>query len=164
MKLLKYFLLILIYSLASSCEKAKEYSIIPEIEYRDYTIIEHLPEYNAVKGILQFSFVDGDGDIGVNQPDSLNSDSSTIINENPNLFVKIYDKLNGEFIAKDSIYKFRIPYLEGGTYTKSVKGDIEVEILILNKISDTIRLEFYIFDRNLNMSNIEMSPDILIAE
>ncbi len=164
MKRINYFLLILVYFLASSCEKAKEYSIIPEIEYSNFIINENLPEYNAVKGTLQFSFVDGDGDIGVNQPDSINSDSATYINESPNLFVSIYDKINGEFIVKDSIYKFRIPYLEGGTYTKSVKGDIEVEILILNKISDTIRLEFYIFDRNFNMSNIEMSPDILIAE
>ncbi|MEA3318269.1 MAG: hypothetical protein U9R54_09955 [Bacteroidota bacterium] len=164
MKQLKYSLLLIFLFSTVSCEKAEEYSIIPEIEYKDFIVKENLPEYNAVEGTLNFSFVDGDGNIGVNQPDSINSDSTSSIEENPNLYIKIYDKLNGEFQERDSLYEFRIPYLEGGTYIKSIKGNIEVDLLILNKISDTIKFEFYIFDRDLNKSNIETSPEIILTQ
>ncbi|MDA3778683.1 MAG: hypothetical protein PF487_00375 [Bacteroidales bacterium] len=162
MKFVKYFFLILALTTTISCEKAKDYSIIPEIEFLDFVVSENLTNYDAVKGRLRFSFVDGDGNIGINQPDSINSDSTIYIEESPNLFIKLYDKLNGEFEARDSLYEFRIPYLEGGTYITSIKGSIEVDMLILNKVSDTIKLEFYILDRELNKSNIEISPKILL--
>jgi len=115
-------------------------------------------------GELVFDFVDGDGDIGLPQPDSISTDTT-----NYNLFFTLYEKLDGEFLK---VYlatplKYRIPFIEMEGQNKTLKGEIKVELsyyLIHGRLEyDTIMYEFYLIDRALHKSNVETTPEIPIT-
>lgn len=167
MKTLSKILLILVFSLSAflfSCREKIKYPIIPHIEYVSFV---KYPNAQGIdnKGILKFSFTDGDGDIGLGPSD-------TLFPYEPgsqwyyNLFITYYEKQNGDYIAVTlpMTNNSRIPVITPEGENKSIKGDIEVELFINNPISpyDTICFDVQIADRALNTSNIIRTPDILI--
>lgn len=167
MKTLSKILLILVFSLSAflfSCREKIKYPIIPYIEYVDFV---KYPNAQGIdnKGILKFSFTDGDGDIGLGPSD-------TLFPYNPgsqwyyNLFVTYYEKQNGDYVAVvlPMTNNSRIPVITPEGENKSIKGDIEVELFINNPTSpyDTICFDVQIADRALNTSNIIRTPDIIV--
>ena len=60
----------------------------------------------------------------------------------------------------------RIPVLNTSTANKALKGHIEVEVFINNILSqyDTIKFQFKICDRALNMSNIAQTDEIIVKK
>ncbi len=118
------------------------------------------------KGILEFSFTDGDGDIGLNSWD-------TVYPYDFNLFITYFEKQNGEFKevpiivnGDTTIQDARIPILNTSGEGKSLKGKIEIELFINNPRSnfDTIRYDAYIKDRALNESNVISTPEIVVKK
>lgn len=169
MKTLSKILLILVFSISAflfSCREKVKYPVIPFIEYADFTKI---PTTNNIddKGILKFSFTDGDGDIGLAPADTLfpfDPGSQWYYN----LFIIYYEKQNGIYVAVDlpMTNNSRIPVITPEGENKSIKGDIEVELFINNPTSsyDTICFDVQIADRALNLSNTIRTPDIVIQK
>ncbi|HNW96880.1 MAG TPA: hypothetical protein PKK00_00550 [Bacteroidales bacterium] len=169
MKALSKILFILIFSISAllfSCKEKVEYPIIPYIEYVNFLKIDNLQNFDD-KGILKFSFTDGDGDIGLAPSDTLypyNTGSQWYYN----LFITYYEKQKGTYVAVElpMTNNSRIPVVTPHGVNKSIKGDVEIELNINNYNSpyDTICFDVQIADRSLNLSNTIRTPDIIIKK
>ena len=87
--LAKILILIIIVLLGGlSCKKIESLPEIPSISFKSFILIDTIDALgNEGKiGELTFDFEDGDGDIGLTQPDSLSADST-----NFNLFFTLFD-------------------------------------------------------------------------
>lgn len=150
-----------------SCQKIESISEIPYIEFKSFELrdtIDLLGNPGKV-GELIFKFEDGDGDIGLEQPDSLSSDST-----NYNLFFTLYEKIEGQFQKVDeenleTPLNYRIPYIENIGQNKTLIGEVKVEFYYyLLALYDTIMYEFYIVDRALHKSNLETTTEIAFPD
>ncbi len=152
----------------SSCRKTQTYPEIPEIEYKSFLFRDttDLLGNKGLVGNLVFSFVDGDGDIGLKQPpDSIDPGDPGY----SNLFFTLFDMQDGILVEiGDDELKFplnyRIPYLEPRGMDKSLTGEIEVEFTYLLFEFDTIKYDFYITDRAGNVSNTESTPIFILPD
>lgn len=139
-------------SILFACEDIEKFSEIPEVKYK---------EFRYSDTTLVFKFIDGDGDLGLEQFD-------TIEPFNPgnryfyNLFIDYYKYNNGktekiEFEFPTSIRFNKIPEPEGNN--KTLKGDMEVDLQYSLPIDlpDTFIIKFQIVDRALHESNIDSS-------
>ena len=150
--------------LFNACETPRSYPETPEVEFKSVSITDAQDTLgNVVKLIrLTISVVDGDGDIGIFY---LNSNSIYPGFEdlgNANLFIKQYEKIDGEFVELDSVYNYATPFLEPEGQDKTLKADIEVRIdypVVLYDY-DTIKYSFYIYDRAMHISNTAETPEI----
>lgn len=149
-----------------SCQKIESLPEIPSISFKSFILIDTTDVLgNEGKiGELTFDFEDGDGDIGLTQPDSLSADSS-----NFNLFFTLFSKTDGEFIevSEDDLetpLNYRIPYIKKEGQNKALKGEIQIDFIYLLFEYDTIKYSFFIVDRALHKSNIEITPEIAIFQ
>jgi len=150
--------------LAGSCRKIEQLPDIPRIEFTSFQIFDTIDILgNSAKGgRLKFYFEDGDGNIGLNEPDGNETDTT-------DLFFTLYRKTGGvmtEAPANDPLRpsSYRIPYLERLGQNKILKGTISVTFLYLfYNPSDTIRYDFYLKDRDLNESNVESTSEIIVS-
>ena len=158
-----YLLIILLFCISNSCDRDPKYSVIPEII--DYLGFEQFidPLTSFPKGKLTIRFTDGDGDVGLNENDTLppfDRGSEYYYN----FFVDYYEKQNGEFILLEPLEPLnsRIPRLSHSE-PESIEVDLSID-LDINPFSsfDTIMLKFYIVDRTFNRSNIYTSPEIIL--
>ena len=168
MKTLAKILILIITVLLSglSCQKIESLPEIPSISFKSFILIDTIDALgNEGKiGELTFDFEDGDGDIGLSQPDSLSADST-----NFNMFFTLFNKTNGEFIeVSDSVLEtplnYRIPYIEKEGQNKTLKGEIQVDFIYLLFEYDTIKYSFFIVDRALHKSNVETTPEIILIQ
>jgi len=164
---MKYFavLTVIVFSL-SGCLKREEYPIEPKIKFENF--IKYTNENGIdTKGLLVFSFTDGDGDIGLAPHDTLppyHREGDYYFN-----FFIFYNELqNGQIVSVELPQPFhiRLPVITPTGNNKAIKGEIEVEIDIFNPIStyDTILFDFFIVDRALNHSNTERTPPIVVKK
>ncbi|MEI7595616.1 MAG: hypothetical protein WCK02_07710 [Bacteroidota bacterium] len=151
------FISVVVFFLVSSCLKKEEYPVIPAISFKD---LKYNHFVNSIGGTvyLTISFTDGDGNIGLTAAD-------TVAPYDYNLFVKLFGKKNGvfeEIIFPDTTLNFnaRIPILNANGSNKTLKGDIEYKMDFLTK--DTLQLEVFIKDRELNESNTITTPEFVI--
>jgi len=169
------FLLIILIAVSGSCRKVEKFPPVPKIEYQDFTRIYN-PDLDIYdRGVLHFTFEDGDGDIGLNSGDTFppyNSDSKY----HYNLIITYFEMQNGE-IKEVPILWFnpqteqydtltlsaRIPNLTPEGINKAISGDIFDTLFIYNFNSsfDTIKFDAYIVDRALNESNSISTPLII---
>jgi len=148
-----------------ACKKPKSYSDIPQISYLE-TIIKDTTDAlgnKTKKAILLFYLVDGDGNIGLSESDTFPPwDASSKYHHN--LFINVFSWNGTDFLPAtdyDSL-NFRIPYVEPQGQNKVLKCTISIDIdfkyTLQNPIPfDTVRFDFYIYDRALNISNKESS-------
>ena len=151
-----------------SCERAQSHSEIPEIHFESLSfdsVYSAALEVFEKKAILTFSFIDGDGDIGVRSPlDSISKIHHTWYKKMPD---KTYEPFQFPLTGTitDSI---AIPYSsvmnKDEAQNTTLKGTIEIALDAPSKPQnvDTMRIEFYIFDRARNRSNVEYTPDFSI--
>lgn len=151
--------------LLSSCIKQEEFSEIPEISYRQFVTVFDTGQF-AVRGILSFDFKDGDGDIGLDPGDTLapyNREGDYYYN----LVIRYFEKRDSLYfeVVLDPPFSARIPVLNPDYPGKAIKGFI-ADTLAMNPVPafDTVRLEFFIYDRVLNMSNVLTTPDIVLRK
>jgi len=153
--------------LLSGCPGVEPLPEIPYIEFKDFTLEESVDDLGneVILGELLFFFQDGDGDVGLHEPDTIfRGDSSHY-----NLFFTMFKKENKEYIELDeddlgSPLYYRIPYIEREGQNKTLKGEIEVTFEYLTIEYDTIRYAFYIIDREKHKSNIDTTYDISFTE
>lgn len=161
------FSLVLVGCICNACIKTEPVSPVPEVEFTTYELVEAIDTLGnpLIIGKLEFSFIDGDADFGM---DGL-WDTVTWNEMNYNVFLKPYEKIDTLYypIPDDSskpppYYRImRDTPLDRVGQNKTVKGFIRIEMyfFILPEY-DTIRYDFYIVDRALNKSNIESTSDI----
>lgn len=165
----KIVILILFISGFVSCFKKANYSSIPEIKYLDFTKKQDTKGIDQT-GILRLEFIDGDGDIGMDESDTF-PPFDLESNYYYNCFIKYFEKQNGFFkeVVLPINYNIRIPYLTPKGQSKSIKGELKVELFINNPDPshlkyDTICFDVYILDRNLNKSNVIRTPELKIKK
>ena len=145
----------------SSCVKQEKYSEIPEISLRPFVLIFDMGQY-AVKGVLSFDFQDGNGDIGLNPGDTFppfNRDGDYYYN----LVIRYFEKQDSIYVevVLDPPFSARIPVLNPDYPGKAIKGFVS-DTLAMDPAPafDTVRFEFFIYDRVLNKSNVLTTTDI----
>jgi hypothetical protein len=149
----------------SSCSDKAKYSEIPAIGFKSYEIIE---DGDSIR--FTITFIDGDGDLGLSQDDTLppfDSKSEYFYN----LFIEYYEFINEDFrkitphiFSEDTIrfyYRFQNITPEGNT--KAIRGEIKATLPLQPVYSNKIKFEMYLVDRALNKSNIVWSPEIDIT-
>jgi hypothetical protein len=150
--------------LATTCRKIEELPDIPRIEFQSFEIFDTIDILGnkAKGGLLKFYFEDGDGNVGLKQPENRLDDTT-------NLFFTLYRKTDGEMIQapeNDPLTpsSYRIPYMVRLGQNKILKGTISVTFFYLFYTpSDTISYEFYLEDRLYNESNLEKTSEIIIS-
>jgi hypothetical protein len=168
---LHLFLLLSFLFAFSGCMKKEEFPVEPQIAFGSFVkIIDGSGIDN--RGVLEISYTDGDGDIGLSQGDTLPP-------YDYNFFMKYYEKQNGVFKEVFITYfneytqmidtldmNARIPMLTPSGRNKAIKGIIQDTIFINNYDSpyDTIRFEVFIKDRALHESNTIITPEIFIKK
>ncbi|MFH1296792.1 MAG: hypothetical protein ABIJ04_05900 [Bacteroidota bacterium] len=145
----------------SSCVKQEEFSEIPEISLRPFVRIFDTGQY-AVKGVLSFDFQDGNGDIGLNPGDTFppfNRGGDYYYN----LVIRYFEKQDSIYVevVLEPPFSARIPVLNPDYPGKAIRGFI-LDTLAMDPSPafDTVRFEFFLYDRALNKSNVLTTTDI----
>jgi len=165
--------------LLSSCGNVQEYSDVPEIRFKKLAMEYLLDDMDEITktAVLTFSFVDGDGDIGVLPKYMRDPDDEYSRIHYLWLYKKIPDATNPDFFILDT-FRFNdnstensaeIPWDQvmnkTGAHNKVLKGTIEIKLFAptdgLHEI-DTMLIDFHIFDRAKNKSNVERTPKFCI--
>jgi hypothetical protein len=118
--------------------------------------------------IVNFEFFDNDGDLGLRQ-------NETTGEQEYNLFVNYYEKLNGVWLKKSpivtynsgtneydtTVFHLRVPFIENEA-GKSLKGETNV-LLLYNPfaVADTFRYDLMLKDRSLKSSNVITTSEII---
>jgi hypothetical protein len=157
--------IVLVLFILTGCNERIEYDIVPEITMSDRQVYTNPTE-------MIIGFTDGDGDIGLNEgdtlppfefvPDSLvNPDVSSNLFYY-NLLFYYYENIDGSWVEIDLIvpYYYRVPVLTPTGQNKALKGEIEVEITLDPNRPDSIRFEIELADRALHISNRLVTPTI----
>jgi hypothetical protein len=141
-----------------SCGKIDSLPVEPHIKYTSFTVFDTTDLLgNTVKGgRLKFYFEDGDGNVGLPPPSAEDETFDSI-----NLFLNLF-RVNNDSVTpapENDPFKptgYRIPYMERTGQNKILKGDISVVIMYLfYSKEDSIKYDFYIKDRDENLSNVD---------
>ena len=150
------------------CGRNVSYSEIPEIHFKRLIFedrIDTLGNFNPQTPVLTFSFIDGDGDIGRSP-----QDVDRVSRIHYTWYQKLPDRTYVQHLFPDGSITLssEIPYSEvmnkDEANNKTLKGTIEIALSKPSNIQgiDSMRIEFYIFDRAKNQSNIDYTPDFSI--
>jgi len=156
-----FFLLLFLF--LTNCKKPQVYPDTPQINFTKFLLKDTIDILdNPIKqGTLAFSFIDGDGDIGLHPYDTTAPYDSIYFY---NLYLTLYSKENGKFEKVDLPFplRYRIPYVAKEGQNKTLKGSTEVKLIYNYPLQyDTIYYTFYIYDRALHKSNITTSDTII---
>lgn len=162
----KLFVLFLLVLGFSSCLRRNDFPDEPQIEYIDFVKYQNTQGKDSI-GVLKFRFTDGDGDIGLDEPDTFppfNEGSQYYYN----FYVTYFEKQNGNFVEVTLPLpnNSRIPNITPEGQNKTLEGEIELSLYINNPLSNfnTIKFEAFIYDRALHQSNIIETPEIVVIK
>lgn len=151
----------------SACRKIEKLPPEPMIEFRSFALFDTVDILgnSAKAGKLTFYFEDGDGDLGLPQPDTSSSSTPT-----SNLFLQLFRKSEGVFTLAppaDPLYpsEYRIPYMETPGQNKILRGTIDVTfIYFFYNTTDTLYYDFWIRDRSGHDSNTASTSVIVLGD
>lgn len=158
-----------------ACRRFEEYPPEPSITYMGFAVELDTTNRTIDYGTLSFGYLDGDGDIGLDENDTI-SPFGAGDEYYYNLIISYFEIQHGDTVrvfpltpnADDSYdttsFNARIPrLLDASQGERSVEGVINYRMLINNPFSDfdTIMFRAYIIDRALHKSN-EIKTDLII--
>jgi hypothetical protein len=148
---------------ATACKKIEPADPVPEIGFKEFRIEDGYDSIgNETKNCeLLFSFIDGDGDIGL-----IKNEFDTI--DPKNVFIIPFNKSEDNYYREDDLdtLTFWIQHddkMERVGQNKTLKGEIKVKFnYYVQFISDydTLKFDFYIIDKAGHQSNVESTNDI----
>lgn len=151
---------ILILIVLGSCRKPESYPETPAITFQSFTksVSTDLLGNKILRGKLSFYLIDGNGDIGFNEEDTIApwSPGTEYFN---NLHIIGYRLENGSYVSDTNLnLSYRTPYIEPRGQNKTRKCtiliDIDYNYINGNQLPyDSIKYSFYLYDRALNKSN-----------
>lgn len=169
-----FILLLFMALVVTSCQKPVEYPIEPRIEYQGFTYLFNVDSTFSGQGVLSFSYTDGDGDLGLDNADTLYPFGLNDAHYY-NLIIDYLKCINGEFVKipllsphvptspADTLVLFdtvtfnaRFKRLRDSEEPKAVSGTMDYTLTVQNPLSpnDTVKFEFHILDRALHESNV----------
>ena len=156
MKVLRLLKIILIFISLTACESIVSYPDTPIVNYKGFNLYRttDILGNEILLGKLDIEFTDGDGDIGINQPDSANVADSLKYN----LFLTVHEFKNGvlsKIEGDEGRLNFRVPFMERIGQNKTLKGTITVDIEYKILEYEIIAYSFYLMDRAFNRSNTD---------
>ena len=159
---------------ALSCQKPVEYPIEPKIAYEGFTYLFNADSTFSGEGVISFSYTDGDGDLGLDDADTLPPFGF----RDEHYYILMIDYLkcvNGELIktpllswnvqtqSYDTItFNARFKRLRDIEEPKAISGTMDYTLPVQNPFSpnDTIKFEIRILDRALHESNVIQTDPI----
>lgn len=157
-----------------SCQKPVEYPIEPRIAYEGFTYIFNEDGSFSGEGIISFSYTDGDGDLGLNDGDTLPPFGPNDAHYY-NMIVDYMKCVNGEFVKMPLLswnqqtqsydtasFNARFHRLRDTEEPKAISGYMDNTLPVQNPFSpnDTIKFEIRILDRALHESNVIQTEPI----
>ena len=156
----------------ASCQKPVEYPVEPEIAYEGFTYLFNPDNTFTGEGVISFSYTDGDGDLGLDDSDTLSPFGPQDAHYY-NMEVDYLKSVNGVFV-KTPLLSPHVPTSESDTVVwdtitfnarfhrlrdndepKAISGTMDYRLTVQNPFSpnDTIKFEIRILDRALHESN-----------
>jgi|YNPMSStandDraft_1061717.scaffolds.fasta_scaffold00041_21 hypothetical protein len=143
------------------CQKPENVSEIPKIKFIDLPVKDTLDLLgNTIRrATLIFYLVDGNGDIGLKESDTVspyNQGSRYYYN----LYIDLFRRQNGQMvkIPLATPFYFRTKYIEPKGINKVLRCTIKVNLDFNVPLAfDSCDVVFYMYDRSLKQSNIERS-------
>ena len=157
-----------------SCQKPVEYPIEPKIAYEGFTYLMNADSTFSGEGVISFSYTDGDGDLGLDDADTLPPFGFHDAHYY-NMVVEYLKCVNGEFVktpllswnaqtqSYDTVsFNARFKRLRDSEEPKAISGTMEYKLTVQNPFSpdDTVKFEIRIFDRALHESNVIQTDPI----
>jgi hypothetical protein len=162
------------------CKGNEIYPIVPTIIFKDAYVAYTQNNLDSFV-ILSFTYKDGDGDIGLDQGDTLPPYNYDILGTNAsntnrfanNIWVDYYQKINGIYsqpvipFTSDTVREdVRVGNLTPDGTHKSIRGEIQIQLNTVPRSypnhSDTIKLKVRLVDRALHISNEIETPDLFL--
>lgn len=171
----QHFMGLLFLALAAvACQKPVEYPIEPHIAYEGFTYLFNADSTFSGEGIVSFSYTDGDGDLGLDDGDTLPPFG---INDTYyyNMVIDYLKYVNGAFVkmpllswnpqtqSYDTVsFNARFHRLRDNDDPKAISGVMEYTLPVQNPLSpnDTIKFEIRVIDRALHESNVIQTDPI----
>ena len=154
----------------TQCQKIENYPDEPQIDFLEAIVKDSVDVLdNTIKHVtLRFRVIDGDGDVGLDEGDTL-GDFSRGSAYYYNLFIKEYEKVGDELIEITDIEfprNYRIPNLTPEGQNKTLIANVKVEMEYGYSESNPLKFTefvymFNIVDRSLNVSNTDTSSLIV---
>ena len=150
-----------------SCQKPVEYPIEPHIAYEGFTYLLNADSTFSGEGIVSFTYTDGDGDLGLDDSDTLPPFGFHDAHYY-NMIVDYLKCVNGTYVKTpllswnaqtqtyDTVtFNARFRRLRDSEEPKAISGKMEYKLTVQNPLSpnDTIKFEIRVVDRALHESN-----------
>ena len=157
-----------------SCQKKVEYPVEPKVAYEGFTYLMNPDSTFSGQGVISFSYTDGDGDLGLDDSDTLPpfgfNDTYYY-----NMVIDYLKSENGVFVKTpllsphvptgpaDTLVLFdtvtfnaRFKRLRDSEEPKAISGTMDYKLTVQNPFSpnDTVKFEIRILDRALHESNV----------
>jgi hypothetical protein len=163
-----------------ACQKPVEYPIEPKIAYEGFTYLFDPDSTFSGEGIISFTYTDGDGDLGLDDSDTL-SPFGFHDAHYYNMVIDYLKCVNGEFVKMpllsphvptspdDTLVLFdtvtfnaRFKRLRDSEEPKAISGSMDYKLTVQNPFSpdDTVKFEIRILDRALHESNVIQTDPI----
>ena len=158
-----------------ACQKPVEYPVEPKIAYEGFTYLFNADSTFSGEGIISFSYTDGDGDLGLDERDTLPPFGFNDAHYY-NMVVDYLKCVNGEFVKTpllswnaqtqtyDTVtFNARFKRLRDSEEPKAISGKMDYTLTVQNPFSpnDTVKFEIRILDRALHESNVIQTEAII---
>lgn len=163
-----------------SCQKPVEYPIEPKIVYEGFTYLFNSDSTFSGEGVISFSYTDGDGDLGLDDADTLPPFGFHDAHYY-NMVVDYLKSVNGVFVRTpllsphvptspadtlvlyDTVtFNARFKRLRDSEEPRAISGTMDYKLMVQNPFSpnDTVKFEIRILDRALHESNVIQTDPI----
>ncbi|MBN2662611.1 MAG: hypothetical protein JXR68_03080 [Bacteroidales bacterium] len=154
---IKYLLFIFIIVALSSCLTQQNYPITPQIDFRQVIVTEvtDILGNRLLYMNLYFKILDGDGNFGFKDGDTLYENGDTISN---NFLITMFYIYNGniyEFQSDTLLLDGRIPWTNPVGLNEYYKATVIYDLPLSFSFTDSIKFSFYVIDNDLNRSNTQ---------
>ena len=150
--------------LINGCGEIVSYPDNPIVKFKGFTLFRSVDILgnNILLGKLEIEFTDGDGDIGIQQPNLPDIPDSLKYN----LFLSLHQIKNAQEVkieGPEGELNYRVPYIERTGQNKTLKGTIYVDIEYKTLEYDTIFYTFQLLDRSFKRSNTDTTALIVFT-
>ena len=163
-----------------ACQKQVEYPIEPKITYQGFTYLMNPDSTFSGEGIISFSYTDGDGDLGLDDSDTLPpfgfhdtyyynmvvdylKSGNGVFVKTPLLSPHVPTSPDDTLVLFDTVtFNARFKRLRDSEEPKAISGSMDYKLTVQNPFSpnDTVKFEIRILDRALHESNVIQTDPI----
>lgn len=153
-----YLLIVLLFFCVGCKKKYPHYDSVPQVEFQDMQLACNDSDF-----LLRFSFLlhDGDGNIGLEPIDTV----APYVGEfQQNFYAYAHSIEAGDTTDLPYEFSYRIPRLREEGNDKFIKATVSVDVTIARGVFpyDSVYFTYFIYDRDLNKSNIDTSAVIVL--